>query len=378
MKVLQVYRTYFPDTQGGLQETIRQIALNTKPLGVESRIFTPSPDPSPPVIESHEGEIHRVNLDFEIASCGFSFSGMGRFSELMDWADIVHYHFPWPFADCLYFVDRMRHKGHRQKKSLLTYHSDIVRQQMLAFLYAPLMNQFLDSVDRIICTSDHYLHSSVNLLARQDKTSVIPIGLNESSYPTRDEVLTEKLRLQYGEDFFLFVGVLRYYKGLHIVLEAMQGAPFNLVIAGQGPYRKHLERQALQLKLNNVHFAGHVPDPEKVALYHLCRGVVLPSHLRSEAFGVTLVEGSMYGKPLVSVEAGSGTSFVNNDGKTGLVVPPENPGALRQAMDQIYEDRERAEEMGECARERYETLFSGEAMGKAYYKVYQKLLEDQA
>lgn len=380
IKVLQVYRTYFPDSQGGLQETIRQIALNTKPQGVVSRIFAPSPDPSSTVIQSTEGEIHQVKLDFEIASCGFSFSGLKKFNELADWADIIHYHFPWPFADFLYFYNQRYGRRHRKKTkpALLTYHSDIVRQELLLKFYSPLMNRFLDSVDHIVCTSENYQKSSENLQKRTYKTSIIPIGLNEDSYPPVDTNVLSTMREKFGENFFLFVGVLRYYKGLHILLQAMVDAPYSVVIVGKGPNRTQLENQAKELGLTNVKFTGYISDEEKVALYSLSCGVVFPSHLRSEAFGVTLLEGAMYGKPLISAEAGSGTSHVNAHGETGLVVKPDDVDDLKQAMLKIYLEPELAKTFGNNARKRFETLFSGSAMGDAYADVYRYLLEQSS
>lgn len=377
IKVLQVYRTYFPDSQGGLQETIRQIALNTISQGVVSRIFAPSPVPSPAVLQSNEGEIHQVKLDFEIASCGFSFSGLKKFNELADWADIIHYHFPWPFADFLYFYNQ-RHRRRHQKPptpALLTYHSDIVRQQLLLSFYAPLMNRFLDSVDHIVCTSENYQKTSKNLQNRKHKTSIIPIGLNEDSYPAVDTDVLRTMREKFGENFFLFVGVLRYYKGLHILLQAMVDMPFSVVIVGKGPNRTQFEDQAKELRLTNVKFAGYISDEEKVALYSLSCGVVFPSHLRSEAFGVTLLEGAMYGRPLISAEAGSGTSHVNAHGETGLVVKADDADELKQAMKKIYFEPELAKTFGDNARKRFEKLFSGHAMGEAYVDVYRSLLE---
>lgn len=376
MKVLQAYRTYFPDSQGGLQETIRQIALNTSSLGVESRIFAPSPNPSATAIQSSEGEIHQSKLDFEIASCGFTFSGLRKFNELADWADIIHLHFPWPFADFLHFYNRRysRRQHLKNKPVLLTYHSDIVRQEMLLKLYSPLMNRFLDSVDHIVCTSENYQKTSENLIKREHKTSIIPIGLNEDSYPSVDNRVREQMKKDYGEGFFLFVGVLRYYKGLHILLQAMVNSPFSVVIVGKGPNRDQLEKQVADLGLTNVKFTGYISDEEKVALYSLSLGVVFPSHLRSEAFGVTLLEGAMFSKPLISAEAGSGTSHVNAHGETGFVVKPDDADDLRQAMLRIYQEPELAKAFGDNARKRFEVLFSGKAMGEAYMDCYQSLL----
>ena len=61
-----------------------------------------------------------------------------------------------------------------------------------------------------------------------------------------------------------------------------------------------------------------------MALLALSYAILFPSHLRSEAFGISLLEGAMFGKPLISSEIGTGTTYINIDGKTGVVVPPSD------------------------------------------------------
>ena len=134
MKVLHVYRTYFPDTQGGLEEVIRQICLGTGDRGVTSRVFTLSDEPFPRRLPRVEAEVVRVRKTFEVASCGFGLTGLRQFAREVEWADVVHYHYPWPFSDLLYLM------AGKSKRSVLTYHSDIVRQQFLFAFYRPLMN----------------------------------------------------------------------------------------------------------------------------------------------------------------------------------------------------------------------------------------------
>jgi glycosyltransferase involved in cell wall biosynthesis len=373
VKVLHVYRTYFPDSQGGLEEVIRQICLAAGALGVRSRVFTLSDEPFPRTLPRVEADVVRVRKTFEIASCGFALTGMRRFAREVEWADIVHYHYPWPFSDVMYLL------GGRQRPAILTYHSDIVRQQFLLSVYRPLMSRYLDAMDMIVATSPNYFATSEVLNEYADKVEVIPIGLDEPSYPAlteqnRDLALA---RQRYGEDFFLFVGVLRYYKGLHILLEAIRGAPYKVVIVGSGPVERELRQQASRLGLDNVIFAGFIPDREKMALFRLCRAVVFPSYLRAEAFGVTLLEGAMSSKPLISAEVGSGTSHVNIHGETGLVVPPGNSRALRESMDVLHGNPEQAQLMGRRARQRYERLFTGRYMGERYADAYRRILAAQ-
>lgn len=368
MRILHVYRTYFPDSQGGLEEVIRQICLNSQAHGVESRVFCLSPDAQPRVIRRPEGRVYRAIRDFEVASCSMSRHALPMFKRLVDWADVVHYHFPWPFADFLHFA------GQVNKPTVLTYHSDIVRQQTLGKLYNPLMTQFLSAVDRIVCTSPNYFATSDVLSKFPNKVEIVPIGLNEDSYPIPAAAEKAEVEAKFGNNFFLFVGVLRYYKGLHILLDAMANAPYNVVIVGSGPTEKELRAQAEKQGLDNVIFAGYVDDATKVSLFEHCRGVVFPSYLRSEAFGVTLLEGAMYGRPLISTEVGSGTSHVNVDGKTGYVVAPGSPSQLREAMDKLVANPDMAALFGRQARQRYRSLFTGELMGARYVSVYQKLL----
>lgn len=175
--------------------------------------------------------------------------------------------------------------------------------------------------------------------------------------------------------FFLFVGVLRYYKGLHILIEAALNSTYPIVISGAGPVEKELKMLAAKLKVNNIHFTGNISEEDKVSLINLCTAFVFPSHLRSEAFGISLLEGAMYGKPLISTEIGTGTSFINIDQETGLVVAPRNPAALRQAMDYIWNNPEEAVVMGKNAEKRFKSLFTATPMSQNYYELYQSLVD---
>lgn len=92
------------------------------------------------------------------------------------------------------------------------------------------------------------------------------------------------------------------------------------------------------------------PDEDKVALLDLAGGTIFPSHMRAEAFGIFLLEAAMFAKPLISSEIGTGTSFVNVDGETGIIIHPGDPSALRRAMDYIWTHPDEAARLGMRAR----------------------------
>lgn len=369
IRVLHVFKTYYPDSLGGVEQVIRQLTSVTSAMGVTNQIFTLSRNAGlTPELFDGATRIVRAPVDIEVASTPMSLRAFRQFRLAARKADVIHYHYPWPFGDLLHLL------AGEDKPAILTYHSDVVRQRLLMPLYRPLMRRFFGKVRAIVPTSPNYLKSSPLLQDYLDKTTVIPIGLNESRYDQPNPKRIAHWRSEVGENFFLFVGVLRYYKGLHILLDACAGSNSRVVIVGAGPVEADLKQQAAQLGLTNVAFLGAVSDEDKAALLELCRAVVFPSHLRSEAFGVTLLEGAMHGRPLISSEIGTGSSYVNIDGLTGIVVPPDDPVALRAAMHKLQTDPLRADEMGLRARTRFEKLFTAEQMSKSYMTLYRKVL----
>lgn len=370
MRVLHVFKTYYPDTVGGVEQVIKQLCLATAPLGVSNRVFTLSRKAKQyPLMQEDATPVVRAQTHLEFASTPISYSALKQFRAEVAQADLIHYHYPWPFGDVLH-----RLAGYK-KPALATYHSDIVRQRAWLPLYRPLQDWFLKQMRAIVATSPNYLQSSKPLQTYRDKVSVIPIGIDENSYPVPSAPTLKNCEENLGKDFFLFIGALRYYKGLHILLKACADNAQQIVIAGAGPMEKALKAQAAHLNLKNIHFLGLVSDEEKAALLTLCRAVVFPSHLRSEAFGITLLEGAMFGKPLISSEIGTGSSYINIHEQTGLVIPPNDAPALRAALARLASNDALVHTMGKNARARFEELFTAQQMAQSYAALYRRISE---
>jgi len=203
---------------------------------------------------------------------------------------------------------------------------------------------------------------------------VITKGLDEKSYCFPSEEVVERWRTQVGAHFFLFIGILRYYKGLHVLLAAAINTAFPIVIVGSGPLEVSLKEEAQKRKIKNIIFLGFLEEEDKMALLSLCLCVLFPSHLRSEAFGLVLLEGAMLSKPLICAEIGTGTSYINLDNTTGLVVQGNDATALSEAMHKLYYDRDLAIKLGKQARERFESTFSSEIIGKKYCELYNSVV----
>lgn len=372
MNVLNIYRTYYPDPPGGLQEAIRQICLSTNECGVDNTIFTLSPYPFPAEINSPEALVVREKSWAAPASCDIgSMAAFSTFNKLQEQSDLVHYYYPWPFMDLLHLNSKS------DKPTVLTYISDIVRQKALGRFYEPLMWKTLKDMDVIVANCQAYVDSSP-ILSHSDirsKVRIIPLGIDEHSYPSDgDSTILERIGIDFEEPYFLFIGVLRYYKGIHTLIQAAKYVNAQIVITGSGPEESALKKLCLDLQLKNVVFTGRVTNAEKVTLLKSCLSFVLPSHLRSEAYGMVLVEASMMSKPMISCEIGTGTSYINIHLETGFVISPEEPKELAKSMNKLLFDPYLVEQMGRAARTRYEKIFSGHAVGEAYSSIYQELL----
>jgi len=366
MRVLHFFKTYWPDTFGGVERTIAAICQGVESQGIQSEVLSLSVNPEANSRQFGGHFAHKAKLDFEVASTGFSRAAFRRFRELSHEADIVHFHFPWPLMDVIHLTSS------RTKPSVVTYHSDVVKQKALLRLYEPLMMRFLGSVDSIVATSPNYLQSSPVLQRFKPKVSVIPLGLDESTYPTVDQDRRESWRSRLPSRFLVFIGVFRYYKGIHVLMDAAEKTGVPVVLIG-GSQTDDVRLEVQRRGIENMHFVGSVADEDKMAILDLSVGLVFPSHLRSEAFGLSLVEASMLGKPMISCEIGTGTSYVNRDGDTGLVIPPDNCDALAAAMVRLFDDDALAQQFGRNARQRYLAHFTAEQMAASYARLYQRL-----
>jgi len=328
-----------------------------------------SPTAKPGVIEFPEATVVRYKTTLDKCSTPVSFDFFTNFKADISATDILHFHFPWPFAELCYLCNTIR------KPSLVTYHSDIVKHKYLNKLYRPFSKRFLRKVDTIITTSKNYLETSNDLKPFRNKCRVIHLTIDQERFVEVGEDKLNLVRNDYGEDFFLFVGVLRSYKGLDYLLDAMKGLEMKLVIVGSGPEEARLRAKATALGLNNVAFAGYIEDKMLPAFYKLSRGFVFPSCDRSEAFGISLLEASYFSKPMISTELGTGTTLVNEHKETGLVVTPRDVIELRNSLSSLSRNKQICEEYGRNAKKRFNKLFSSESIGKKYLDTYNQLYE---
>jgi glycosyltransferase involved in cell wall biosynthesis len=366
MKVLHIYKDYYP-VVGGMENHIRMLARGTAERGLDVTVLVTSPTRRTEVGELEGVRVIKAGRLATVASTPISF-GLFRWARRLR-PDITHLHFPYPMGEMaqLFFG--------RSQRTLITYHSDVVRQQGLLRVYRPLLRRVLARADQIIATSPNYIKSSPYLSAVSDKCTVVPLGIDLEFFrqPRTEEV--EALRSRYQPPLLLFVGLLRYYKGLDYLIRAMPDIDARLLVVGSGPMAEEWQALVNSVGLTKkVFFAGRVEDERLPAYFQACDVFVLPASHRSEAFGVVQAEAMACGKAVVCTELGTGTSYVNVDGQTGLVVPPRDPNALAVAINRLLGDEELRTQMGARAGERARQEFSHEVMIDRVVRIYEHLL----
>lgn len=351
MKILQVYKDYFP-VIGGMENHIRLIVrgMRQRHPDMEMTVLVTNTTRNTLVDEDDGTRIVKAGRLANISSAPISLSLFNQMRKLSADADLVHMHFPYPIGELAYLI-----AGHN-KPSLISYHSDIVRQKYLLQVYKPFMLKLLARAKSITTSNPNYIQSSPYLKPHEAKCVVIPHGaeLDQFVLTPAVQVRVHELRAQYSGPIVLFIGLLRYYKGVAYLIKAMQQVPnAQLLIVGKGPEDDALRAQTHALGLEQkVHFLGRVSDEDRLALYHACDIFCLPSIHRSESWGAVQVEALACGKPIVSTELGTGTSWVNQNEQTGLVVQPMDAQALAAALNRLLADPALRQRMGKAGKSR--------------------------
>jgi glycosyltransferase involved in cell wall biosynthesis len=371
MRILHLYKDYCP-VLGGIENHIRVLAESQVHRGHEVTVLAVSPG-----WRAAHRTLNGVHVVLAprlgtIASTPLSPSLFASLTR-MD-SDIVHLHFPHPPGEVAHLLFG------RSKGTVLTYHSDIVRQRRLLRVYEPLLRRVLARADRILVTSQAYGDSSPYLRDVQAKCRVVPLGIDVEHFQRAAKPPKAVLRSRWGlpEDrpVVVFVGRLRYYKGLDYLLQAMALLPdVSLLLVGDGPLWNRTQHLASSLGISGrVIFTGDVGEVELPGCYAAGDIFVLPSHTRAEAFGTSIVEAMAAGLPVISTDIHTGTSWVNQHDVTGLVVPPCNPEALADAIRTLVADPQLRQAMGDAALARARNLFQASTMVEAVEGIYREVL----
>lgn len=348
MNLLQINK-YYPPVIGGIESVTKDIAEGLPAEGIQVHTLVCRHKNEQTSVK--EPNLIRARTWFTLLRMPISFSFFQEFKRLIKEADAVLLHHPFPLGFLAYLLFGKR------KPLVVFYHSDIVRQRIIATWIQKLFTTVLNRANVIITTSKRLAEYSPLLNHRQKKVEVVSLWVNkESLKPTPERLTTaQQMKERFGEPIILAVGRLVPYKGYTRLLEAMQQIDGNLIIIGEGPLHDTLQKQATTLKVEHkVRLLNHVSD--LAPYYYAADLFVLPSTQRSEAFGIVQLEAMYCGLPVVNTNLTTGVPEVSLHEQTGLTVEVDNAQALADAINTLLNTPEQRERYATQAKQRASTL----------------------
>lgn len=367
LKILH-FGKFFPPDVGGIESVMRDLAQNLqnfspdpkRDMKIRVNVLCASKNRATKIEKSPQNfRIYRAKTWFFLAKTAISPAMIKILQKIHAKYDIIHAHLPDPMAVlALFFVFFGRKKP---QKIILHWHSDIIKQRFLLKIFLPLQLWILKRADAIIATSEIYREKSPQLAHVREKTVVIPIGITDQNPSPDPKIMQNRV---------LSVGRLAQNKNFKALILAMKNLPnFTLKIVGDGAERESLEAIIARENLSDrVFLRGQKSGEDLMQEYKNADIFALASS--QESYGVVLVEALCFSLPIVCSRLElSGNAFINRDGETGFVVPPD-PKNLSCAIKKITKNHKN---FAKNARKRYEKFFTLEEMIAKTAALYQKI-----
>jgi glycosyltransferase involved in cell wall biosynthesis len=377
MKIAEIVAT-FPPYHGGMGYVCFHNARGLAKLGHDVTVFTLEHGRISYENDPEDFRIERLKTPLIYGDGGVLPQLYSRLKEF----DIIHLHYPFfGSAEYIYLASLIR-----KQKYFLTYHMDVfgtdILKKLIIGLYEPLlMKKMINRASRIgVLSMSHLRSSKISGFVDRERVVEIPNGVDIELFRPRekDEELVKKYGLE-NKTVALFVGNLLLLKGLHILMDAVTKINDDnlvLLVVGGGYEEEKLREMAREKEMGGrIIFAGPQSPEDKLPLYYnLCDFLVLPS-LRSESFGLVVIEAMASEKPSI-VSAMPGPSELIEEGKCGLTVKPGDSDDLKEKIEYLARNREICMEMGRSGRQKALEKYSWSAINESLERELLTILKD--
>ncbi|HEU5169279.1 MAG TPA: glycosyltransferase [Gemmatimonadales bacterium] len=356
MRILHLAKYYWPRS-GGMERVVQGLAEGAAALGHEVEVvavqsFAPA--------QEARRQRSAVTRAFSFAAFGSQEIAPGYIAAAWKRADIIHVHHPHPLADLASLLRAGR------TPVVVTQHADARRG-----IYKRLARLVLRRASAIVVPSRAHIALSTELTGFEGKVEVIPFGIDERRWtfvppPPPDSAPRA-----------IFIGRLVRYKGVDILLRALERVPdLRLDIVGTGPEGPRLRTLAQALAVSDrVRWWGEYPDDDLPRRMADADFLVLPSVTVEEMFGLVVLEAMAAGRPVITTALPSGVREVNVPGTTGLEVPLRDVGALAQALETLSHDAALRHRLGQAGQRRVVEQFTQTQMAERHIALYTRILE---
>ena len=247
--------------------------------------------------------------------------------------DIIHGHYLFPAGAAAVEVGN----SHGIKTYVTAHGSDMFEVYKKQPLMRSTIKNVLKRADTVLAVSNALRHEIIatGVTGISEKTKLSWNSVDVDKFSNGDDSFKTEHNLL-DKPIVMFVGNLIKRKNVESLLEAKKiaNSDYYLVIVGDGPLFKKLNKKVEDENIHDVIFAGSRNDVERII--PSCDVLVLPSF--SESFGLVLIEALACGKPVIGSNVGGITEIINDD--VGLLVNPNKISSIARAIDNIINDEE--------------------------------------
>ncbi|RZJ01598.1 MAG: glycosyltransferase [Brevundimonas sp.] len=369
MKIL-ILGKFYPPVLGGIETHIRDLA---RLLGPRHEITLLVHNQGRETIEEQVDGVRliRAGTLFTALNQPVSLETLSLVREIEH--DVVHLHAPNAWAAFALLLSGSR------RPLIVSHHADIIGREPIRSLVMIGYRHLVRRARALMVSQPNNLTCSHDLRGLEVSPVVIPYCVEPS--PFADEPGFEDAARALKHDRFgdhplaVFLGRLVPYKGADRMIQALASTPaLRLVIVGDGPLRTEIEAQAKTLGVaDRLFITGRSDERTKHMWLAASDFMILPSVTIAEAFGIVQVEAMLWGKPVLVTDLPSGVPQVGEPGVTSLVVPPDDPAALAEAMNWLVDNPEAGRRMGEAGRTRALDLYNETKFTQTYDDLYRRV-----
>ena len=383
MKIVMLSPYFYPHT-GGTEKYVRDLSAVLIQEGHEVTVITNNlpKEKNAPAHETLPEGIKVIRLD-AVDMFNYLPVSLGQFNlKMLEGFDIVHAHVP-----AFSFLRAVA--GKIKQPLVVTYHCDVTVSEKYFGVPVPrwvvpvfegsadtYAKALLPKADAIYNTTETYAETSPVMKHLPHK--VIPIGI----FHDKIDEMQKKINMtpdKKNPRQLLFLGRLAGNKGCDYLVKAMPRVlekfpDTKLIICGDGEEKAHILDLITQFGIGpSITFLGTATFDKLVELYYTSIAYVFPSINRLEAFGIVQLEAMANCTAVIASDI-PGPNAVMEPGKSGLLVPKQNPEALANAIIALLADPEKAKAMGRRGRELVETKYSWKTIVKQVISLYQEVL----
>ena len=373
MKILQVHSFFYPHV-GGSETYVLELSKRLIQRGHQVVVVT-SKLPGTLEHECIEGiKVIRIAGHYFPKVPYFLFSPrlLEVLMRLAPQFDLIHSHVRFFLStNCVAFLRKIQ----KNLCFVLTLHAtqpktQIATLQRLENFYEHTLGRFtVSTADALIALDENVRDHAMRYGTCRKKIDLIPNGVDVERFEPKPD--NPSFLFQIG-----YIGNLVYRKGVHDLIRAVSQLPrnlhFQLNIVGDGPQYHHLQSLCHQYRVEkSVSFLGALDKNAIPNLLHELDVLVLPS--LSEGMPTVVLEAMASGVPVIATDVGATKTLINSE-DVGILVPPQTPQAISQALSRFYFEKKTRQKVAENARKRVEQFYSWDVITDQIEAVYKEVL----